>query len=165
MNVTLILYESKYGTGKTIANTICPVLGPAKSFDINEAPQDIKYYSNIVFIFSLYGSNSGEKIISYIRDNQLDLSKKRVALVCVGLNKEDGLKEIKKMKEIINKKDKYCVDLKILNIIFENKNKIQIVKYNKYFSNLINKNFKNIYLNKKINLEKIYKNIINKIII
>ena len=32
-------------------------------------------------------------------------------------------------------------------------------------TNLINKNFKNIYLNKKINLEKIYKNIINKIII
>ena len=107
MNVTLILYESKYGTGKTIANTICPVLGPAKSFDINEAPQDIKYYSNIVFIFSLYGSNSGEKIISYIRDNQLDLSKKRMALVCVGLNKEDGLKQIKKMKEIINKKDAF----------------------------------------------------------
>ena len=36
MNVTLILYESKYGTGKTIANTLCPILGPAKSFDINE---------------------------------------------------------------------------------------------------------------------------------
>ena len=54
MNVTLILYESRYGTGKNVANIICPVLGPAKSFDINDVPQDIKHYSNVVLVFSLY---------------------------------------------------------------------------------------------------------------
>ena len=71
MNVTLILYESKYGTGKTIANTICPVLGPAKSFDINDVPQDIKHYSNVVLVFSLYGYESCEKILSYMENKIL----------------------------------------------------------------------------------------------
>ena len=112
MNVTLILYESKYGTGKTIANTLCPILGPAKSFDINEAPSDIKYYSNVVLIFSLYGSDSCKKTISYINDNQIDLSKKRVALVCVGLNKEDGLKQIDKIKDMINKNEVFTAFIK-----------------------------------------------------
>lgn len=105
MNVTLILYESKYGTGENIANSICPVLGPAKSFDINDAPHDIKYYSNIVLVFSLYGNNSCEKILKYIDDNKIDFSSKRVALICVGLNRQDGLKELNKIKKIINKED------------------------------------------------------------
>ncbi|MCC3671187.1 MULTISPECIES: flavodoxin domain-containing protein [Terrisporobacter] len=103
MNVTLILYESKYGTGKIVADTICPVLGPAKSFDINDAPHDIKYYSNIVLVFSMYGHHSCKKILKYIDDNKIDFSKKRVALVCIGLNKQDGINEINKIKTIINK--------------------------------------------------------------
>ena len=105
MNVTLILYESKYGTGKIVANTICPVLGPAKSFDINDAPHDIKYYSNIVLVFSMYGHNSCEKILKYINDNKIDFSKKRVALVCIGLSKQDGISEINKIKIILEKED------------------------------------------------------------
>ena len=105
MNVTLILYESRYGTSKTVANTICPILGPAKSFDINDSPQNIKYYSNVVLIFSLYGNSSCEKILKYINDNQLDFSKKRVALICVGLNKQDGENNLNKLKNIINKKE------------------------------------------------------------
>lgn len=107
MNVTLILYESKYGTGKTVANSICPVLGPAKSFDINEAPYDIKYYSNIVLVFSLYGYNTCEKILKYIEHNEIDFSKKRVALVCIGLNRQDGLNQLNKIKSIINKEDAF----------------------------------------------------------
>lgn len=98
MNVTLILYESKYGTGKIVANSICTVLGPAKSFDINDAPHDIKHYSNIVLVFSLYGHNSCEKILKYIDDNKIDFSKKRVALVCIGLNKQDDINELNKIK-------------------------------------------------------------------
>ncbi|MCC3864359.1 pyridoxamine 5'-phosphate oxidase family protein [Terrisporobacter petrolearius] len=112
MNVTLILYESKYGTGKTIANTVCPILGPAKSFDINDAPSDIKYYSNIVLVFSLYGQNSCEKILKYIEENKIDFSKKRVALVCIGLNKQDGLNEIAKLKKIVNNENIFCEFIK-----------------------------------------------------
>ena len=74
MNVTLILYESRYGTGKNVANIICPVLGPAKSFDINDVPQDIKHYSNVVLVFSLYGYESCEKILSYIENNKIETS-------------------------------------------------------------------------------------------
>lgn len=112
MNVTLILYESKYGTGKTIANTVCPILGPAKSFDINDAPRDIKYYSNIVLVFSLYGHNSCEKIFKYIEENKIDFSKKRVALICIGLNKLDGLSEISKLKKFVNKESVYSKFIK-----------------------------------------------------
>ena len=105
MNVTLILYESRYGIGKKGANTICPILGPAKSFDINDAPQDIKYYSNVVLVFSLYGNHSCEKILKYINDNSADFSKKKISLICIGLNKQDALKELDKLKHIINKED------------------------------------------------------------
>ena len=108
MNVTLILYESRYGTGKNVANIICPVLGPAKSFDINDVPQDIKHYSNVVLVFSLYGYESCEKILSYIENNKIDLSKKKVALLCIGLSKKDGTKELNKIKSIINKEDALC---------------------------------------------------------
>lgn len=107
MNVTLILYESKYGTGKTVAKTICSVLGPAKSFDINDAPYDIKHYSNIVLVFSLYGYDSCKKILKYIDDNKIDFSKKRVGLICVGLNRQDGLNKLNEIKKIINKDDAF----------------------------------------------------------
>ena len=114
------------------------------------------------------GTENKKKINNILIKNS-DLNFLLIEGNLIGINKAkiliNNLYDKNNFNLIINKKDKYCVDLKILNIIFENKNKIQIVKYNKYFSNLINKNFKNIYLNKKINLEKIYKNIINKIII
>lgn len=130
MNVTLILYESKYGTGKTVANTICPILGPAKSFDIEEAPQDIKYYSNIVLIFSLYGRNNCEKILKYIENNKIDFSKKRVAIVCIGLNKQDGLNELNKIKSIINKGDAFIEFIKgemfISKLSDDDKDKIKV---------------------------------------
>lgn len=129
MNVTLILYESKYGTGKVVANTICPILGPAKSFDINDAPQDVKYYSNVVLVFSLYGHNSSEKILEYIKDNNIDFSKKRVALVCIGLNKQDGISEIIKIKTLINKEDVFTEFIKgemlINKLTYDDKDKIK----------------------------------------
>lgn len=107
MNVTLILYESKYGTGEKIAKTLCPILGPAKTYNIEYAPENIKYYSNIVFLFSLYGNDGGKKIVSYINENSIDLSKLKVGIICVGLNKQDGLKKIEEFKKEINKKDTY----------------------------------------------------------
>ncbi len=129
MNVTLILYESKYGTGKVVANTICPILGPAKSFDINDAPQDVKYYSNVVLVFSLYGHNSSEKILEYIKDNNIGFSKKRVALVCIGLNKQDGISEIIKIKTLINKEDVFTEFIKgetlINKLTYDEKDKIK----------------------------------------
>ena len=108
MNVTLILYESRYGTGKNVANIICPVLGPAKSFDINDVPQDIKHYSNVVLVFSLYRYESCEKILLDMENNKIDISKKKVALLCIGLSKKDGTKELNKIKSIINKEDALC---------------------------------------------------------
>lgn len=129
MNVTLILYESKYGTGESIAKSICPVLGPAKSFDINDAPQDIKYYSNIVLVFSLYGYESCKQILKYIEDNKIDFTSKKVALVCLGLNKQDGLNEINKIKTIINKEDVFSEFIKgemfINKLSSEDKEKIK----------------------------------------
>lgn len=129
MNVTLILYESKYGTGENVANIICPILGPAKSFDINDAPENIKYYSNIVLVFSLYGDKSCEKILEYIENNKINFSEKRVALVCIGLNKEDGLKELDKIKKIINKEDAFSEFIKgemfINKLSYEDNQKIK----------------------------------------
>ena len=128
-----------------------------------------KYLKNIYDFILIDIGTENKKEINNILIKNSDLNFLLIEGNLIGINKAkiliNNLYDKNNFNLIINKKDKYCVDLKILNIIFENKNKIQIVKYNKYFSNLINKNFKNIYLNKKINLEKIYKNIINKIII
>ncbi|WP_455539024.1 flavodoxin domain-containing protein [Terrisporobacter sp.] len=130
MNVTLILYESRYGTGKRVANFICPVLGPAKFFDIDDAPQDIKHYSNVVLVFSLYGYESCKKILNYMEENQIDFSKKKVALVCVGLSKKDGEKELYKIKSIINKEDALCEfiegEMCINKLSKDDKNKIEV---------------------------------------
>lgn len=112
MNITLILYESKYETGKVISNAICPILGPAKSFDINDAPHNIKHYSNIVLVFSLYGQNNCEKILKYIEENKIDLNNKRVALVCIGLNKQEALNKIEQLKKVVNNENVFCEYIK-----------------------------------------------------
>ena len=70
MNVTLILYESRYTIGEKVAKMISPILGPAKAFNIEYPPENIKYYSNIVFVFSLYGHDSSKKTIDYIEKNK-----------------------------------------------------------------------------------------------
>lgn len=112
MNITLILYESKYETCKVISNTVCPILGPAKSFDINDSPHDIKHYSNIVLVFSLYGQNNCEKILKYIEENKIDLNNKRVALVCIGLNKQEALNKIEQLKKVVNNENIFCEYIK-----------------------------------------------------
>lgn len=142
MNVTLILYESTYGIGEIVANSICPVLGPAKSFDINDVPQNIKYYSNIVLIFSLYESDSCEKILEYIENNKNDFNQKRVGIVCIGLSKVECLNKIDEIKTILNKQDAFSQFIKgkifINELSCKNKNKIKYYysKFGTPFSNL-----------------------------
>ena len=144
MNVTLILYESTYGIGEILANSICPVLGPAKSFDINDVPQNIKYYSNIVLIFSLYEHDSCEKILKYIEGNgnKDDFNKKRVAVVCVGASKSECLNKIDEIKKVLNKQDAFSEFIKgeifINNLSCKDKDKIKsyYLKYDIPFSDL-----------------------------
>ena len=142
MNVTLILYESTYGIGEIVANSICPVLGPAKSFDINDIPQNIKYYSNIVLIFSFYEQDDYEKILKYIENNKDDFNKKRVAIVCIGISKIECLNKIDKMKTILNKQDAFSKFIKeeifMNKLSDEDKDKIKscYLKYGIPFSDL-----------------------------
>lgn len=119
MNVTLILYESRYTIGEKVAKMISPILGPAKAFNIEYPPENIKYYSNIVFVFSLYGHDSSKKTIDYIEKNSIDLSKVKAGIVCIGLDKQDGLKKINEFKTKINKQNTYDCFIKEQLVIDE----------------------------------------------
>ena len=168
LNKLLIKYNKKIEIISGLKNYFNNQINNIEKINLNIF-EIFKYLKNIYDFILIDIGTENKKEINNILIKNSDLNFLLIEGNLIGINKAkiliNNLYDKNNFNLIINKKDKYCVDLKILNIIFENKNKIQIVKYNKYFSNLINKNFKNIYLNKKINLEKIYKNIINKIII
>ena len=142
MNVTLVLYESRYGTGEKIARTICPILGPARAFNIEDAPKNLKYYSNIVFLFSLYGYEGGDKTLDYIKENNIDWSKFKVGTVCVGIDEKEGLKKIKEFKGKIKKDNAFeaVVNGDLVVSRLDERDQEEIKK----FCNNINRPFKDV---------------------
>ncbi|MBE6052134.1 MAG: flavodoxin [Clostridium sp.] len=89
MRKNLIIYETNYGTSKKVAKIFSLILGASKVFNINDNPNNINVYDNVVFIFGFHGYTTAEKINKYIADNREELLKKRIAIIGVGISKQD----------------------------------------------------------------------------
>lgn len=85
MNKTLIVYQSKYGSTKAIAQKLALILGPAAAIvpsDFNEKYMD---FDTVVIGSPIYGEQIAEEIREFIQNNADWLKKKKIALFTVSL--------------------------------------------------------------------------------
>lgn len=89
MEYNIITYETYYGTSKKVAEVLALIIGNAKVYDINNAPEDIHLYNNVISVFSFHGYSTGNNTKKYLNDLGESLNEKRLGLVGVGLSKND----------------------------------------------------------------------------
>lgn len=103
MRKNLIIYETNYGTSKKVGKIFSLLLGASKLVDINDNPSNVNLYENIVFIFGFHGFTTAEKIEEYIKDNREELLKKKIAIIGVGIAKQDLDKYSEKLTTALQK--------------------------------------------------------------
>lgn len=89
MKYNIITYETYYGISKRVAQIFALIIGNAKVYDINDAPEDISSYSNVISIFAFHGYETGSKTKKYLSSLGKALEEKTLGLVGVGLTKGD----------------------------------------------------------------------------
>ncbi|WP_294406548.1 flavodoxin domain-containing protein [uncultured Clostridium sp.] len=87
MNNTLIITESHYGTTKKAGYYLSLILGFSKSIEIDDAPESIDKYENIICMFCFYGYRTAEKLKAYLNIIKGQLTDKKVILIGVGIDK------------------------------------------------------------------------------
>lgn len=142
MNNTLVLYESNYNTTKKAAEIISFIVGNSKLLDIENSPNSIDKYSNIVIAFPLYGKKTGNKTIKYLEKYNFDFTNKKLIVVCVGLSKKEGIQYSTQIQNITKKANIYYHfihgELALSKLTQEDKSSI------KNFSEIINVPFKDM---------------------
>lgn len=99
---TLIIYESRYGVTKEIAETLALILGPAKYCTTSEFREEYKTFDLIVLGGSVYYENINEKLIKFIEENKNWLNNKKTALFCSCMAGDNGIKYLKPLEKILN---------------------------------------------------------------
>lgn len=85
MNRTLIVYQSKYGSTKAIAQKLAYILGPASVIVPSEFNEKHMDFDTVVIGSPIYGELILEEIREFIKNNADWLKKKKIALFAVGL--------------------------------------------------------------------------------
>lgn len=101
MQKTLILYESKYSSTAEVAKIITLVLGPAKCYKIQDFREKCRDFSFIIIGFPVYSGKVDEKVLEFVKENRGWLAKKEVCLFSTSISPADGIRNLKKIKEII----------------------------------------------------------------
>lgn len=89
MRKNLIIYETNYGTSEKVAKMLSLLLGASRVCDINDNPNNLNVYDNVVFVFGFHGYTTANKINKYVIDNREELLKKRIAVFGVGIARQD----------------------------------------------------------------------------
>lgn len=142
MNNTLVLYESNYNTTKKVAEIISFIVGNSKLLDIENSPNSIDKYSNIIIAFPLFGNKTGYKTIRYLEKHNFDFTNKKLIVVCVGISKKDGIQYSTQIQNITKKANIYYHfihgELVLSKLTEEDKSSM------KKFSEIINVPFKDM---------------------
>ena len=85
MNRTLIVYQSKYGSTKAIAQKLAFILGPAIAIVPSEFHEKHMDFETVVIGSPIYGEQIVEEIREFIQKNTDWLKKKKIALFTVSL--------------------------------------------------------------------------------
>jgi menaquinone-dependent protoporphyrinogen oxidase len=97
---SVIIYSTKYGTAEKAANMLKEKLkGEVALINITkEKAPSLKEYDNVILGGSIYVGRIQKQLISFMKDNLEELSKKRVGLfICAALNEPEKL--IKELKD------------------------------------------------------------------
>lgn len=103
MRKNLILYETYYGTAKKVAEIFSLILGNGRVEDIRQGTINISKYENIILVFAFHGYKTAEKTKEYIKKNNVDLKNKTIALIGVGLSKNDINNYSQKILNVLDK--------------------------------------------------------------
>lgn len=102
---TLILYESRYGTSKQAAEILGCLLSMSKCCSIQEAPDDLQNYGKVVFVFSMFGTETAEKTKIYIQKEQIktQLLEKKIGVVGVGFWQKNFPEHLEILTELLGR--------------------------------------------------------------
>ena len=89
MKNNIITYETYYGTSKRTAEILALIIGNAKVYSIDDAPENISMYDNVISVFAFHGYITGQKTMKYLKDLNKSLNGKSLGLVGVGLMEND----------------------------------------------------------------------------
>lgn len=98
MNNTLVIYEGKHGSAQRTAESLGYIIGNTKVLSIQEVPDDLNVYENLVFVFSFYGYDTLQATKCYLERNKISIKNKRTAVVGVGLSEKDLKTYVKELK-------------------------------------------------------------------
>jgi menaquinone-dependent protoporphyrinogen IX oxidase len=101
MQKTLILYESKYSSTAEAAKIIALVMGSAKCSKIHEFQEKCKDFPFIIIGFPVYSGKLDEKVMDFVKENRDWLAQRKVCLFSTSISHADGIRNLKKLKEVI----------------------------------------------------------------
>lgn len=86
MNRTLVVYQSKYGSTKAIAEKLALILGPAVAITPSEYNESFKDFNTVVIGSPIYSEKILNEIKEFIKNNLEWLKTKKIALFTVSLS-------------------------------------------------------------------------------
>ncbi|MEI8200419.1 MAG: flavodoxin domain-containing protein [Eubacteriales bacterium] len=90
MNRTLVVYQSKYGSAKAIAQKLALILGPAAVITPSEFDEKYRDFDTVVIGSPIYNEQILEEIKDFIQSNVEWLKTKKIALFNVSLFPSTG---------------------------------------------------------------------------
>ncbi|MFD3157752.1 pyridoxamine 5'-phosphate oxidase family protein [Haloimpatiens sp. FM7330] len=108
MQRTLIIYENESGLTEKIVKQMLLVIGPARCCNVQEFKEDYKGYDFFVIASGVENENPDKKILDFIIKNASWLINKKIGLLCTGVNRESGIRAMKKMQTILGTSIVHC---------------------------------------------------------
>lgn len=134
---TIIIYASKYGATKQLAERIAEAT-QIKCIDIKDFHESIEDYDKLVFGSSVYAGMLRKEIKEFIKKHEELLCTKRVYMFMSGLNKEDSKKVLSEnigetFYESLSYVDTLGGVLDLPNLNFFEKNIIKMINKKAHF--------------------------------
>lgn len=98
---TLVIYEGKYGTTRQVAHNVAAIIGNCKVKPIDEAPQQLNAFQNVVLVFCFRGYDTLSHTRPYLKERQQQLKDKKLAVIGIGLTMADLAAYVKLVNDII----------------------------------------------------------------
>lgn len=112
MQRTMIIYEGLEETTEKIVKKMSLVLGPSRYCTTEGFKEDYKNYDLFVIAAPVFGEKINDKILKFVIENATWLINKEVGLVCTDVEKDPGIKALKKLQSILGSAVVHCKTIK-----------------------------------------------------
>lgn len=100
---TVIIYESKYGTTRKVAQYLSLVLGPARYTTTTEFQPEYEDFDFIIMGTPIYSGKILPEISRFLEDNAEWLKGKKVALYSTSISPEEGYEKLVEIEKVLGK--------------------------------------------------------------